>query len=785
MKFHQNDPVFQKLKQEVLGHAKLTHLLPGDCRLLAGKIEQQTGKILSETTLKRIFGFAAQTFDFSAFTLNALAEYVGFKGWEEFWKERKENHPVAIIQDPGGSWTALAMQCRKISEGTAATILKNGYINNFEVVVNKSLIQQLSRFLNSSYRITAVVAPTGFGKSCSFAAITEPSVHITPLANHLVLFLKTYHLFIFINSNLSFDDWLCDKLNVTHIGGIFDQQGQDQKLVIILDDFDERAFPLQKLRIILHKIHDMCQQNVNAGWLKVVINTRPSLWLALQDEFQKMPGSEACFWDYTTALNTMQLPVAGDAIKLLQVCGLSEKSIRRLSPWMLRILNYPAIAHQFSLRYKSSQNAVAIQEALLYAVVMEHIMAAVARPQRDQRLAIAGKLVERLYLNKKMPGENITLQEAGGMLDAYLVLEKNQWKDIFNPSVTALAFSDDLIGAFFLCRQMLSGADIDTAIHLLAAADVDHVFKSLLLRWVVKYDAENLSQGRGNTFRSFIQHTAFSDEEKMEMIIFLWQMNISGSVLSDQLKHLVSDDQLERLLFGSRSFLSHFAEEKLAWWKSFLSLDNTKSFRDKLNTCLFYLLILKADNNELKTVFNTDRLPVNLPGTTGRLLKIASDYLIAFSRGQKMDAPDETLIKLLPVFAAESLLAEIEPEILITSLILFRYFSIRKYQTKPGNWHAEKMVTDMGSWDCHPAVALLLYYFNDGEGSIDERLDGIINELDNKGFMKFSVIKTQVLEIQLRKTMIAGDLPGFHRIKTELLEMADMLGWTAYKLYLP
>ena len=55
----------QQLQLEVLSKFGATPLQPSDCKDLSVIIRDRTGKIVSETTIKRFFGFAAQTFNFS------------------------------------------------------------------------------------------------------------------------------------------------------------------------------------------------------------------------------------------------------------------------------------------------------------------------------------------------------------------------------------------------------------------------------------------------------------------------------------------------------------------------------------------------------------------------------------------------------------------------------------------------------------------------------------------------------------------------------------------------
>src|ERR1700744_3414680 len=87
---------FEKLKGLVLQKSGYEDISPADCRGLSIAIFKLTNMQISETTLKRVYGFAYSKFKPSLFTLNAMARYCGFTGWADFCSsDEKNNKPVA------------------------------------------------------------------------------------------------------------------------------------------------------------------------------------------------------------------------------------------------------------------------------------------------------------------------------------------------------------------------------------------------------------------------------------------------------------------------------------------------------------------------------------------------------------------------------------------------------------------------------------------------------------------------------------------------------------------
>jgi hypothetical protein len=56
---------------------------PKDCEGLSKAIQIQSNKLISFSTLKRLFGFVKQVEQPHTYTLDIIANYIGYKNWEE------------------------------------------------------------------------------------------------------------------------------------------------------------------------------------------------------------------------------------------------------------------------------------------------------------------------------------------------------------------------------------------------------------------------------------------------------------------------------------------------------------------------------------------------------------------------------------------------------------------------------------------------------------------------------------------------------------------------------
>ena len=93
-----NEQKLQHLRnaiEQALGHSMDT---PRDFKLLSESLRRRLGEQLSVSTLKRLWGYVNNDFNPSAYTLNTLARFLGYDGWEHFSSstqgDKSPSHPI-------------------------------------------------------------------------------------------------------------------------------------------------------------------------------------------------------------------------------------------------------------------------------------------------------------------------------------------------------------------------------------------------------------------------------------------------------------------------------------------------------------------------------------------------------------------------------------------------------------------------------------------------------------------------------------------------------------------
>lgn len=86
----------EKIEIEFGQHVKY----PRDCDALSAAISSKTNQRISGSTLRRLFGFITGTSEPRSYTLDVIAEYIGFTSFEALINSFKENtaEPTQIIE---------------------------------------------------------------------------------------------------------------------------------------------------------------------------------------------------------------------------------------------------------------------------------------------------------------------------------------------------------------------------------------------------------------------------------------------------------------------------------------------------------------------------------------------------------------------------------------------------------------------------------------------------------------------------------------------------------------
>lgn len=319
------------IRKRILSISGLPHISPGDCKILSRDIKKTTGKTVSETTLKRFYGFARQEHNFSKYSLNTLCEYAGYKNWENFIakQDRKSSPPKPLTE----AWSLLRSAAAKANEPVISHIKKRCGIP-FECTHPNHLINtDFEYFMQSNRQLYCLTGEAYTGKTIQVAHIVEElftgegakfseSIPWVVSGNpiHPSASVKSVNGSAGALKALDIDPLLIQSVSKNPA----DTRGQ---LVIIIDGIDHPAGPVAGEDNRLSHIADLLLFIEKFSWIKIVLSIRSSTFAVFYQKFGHLDFVQRSLWSGLTNPNNKKSAVrvlsSATSKKVLQ--GLHQK----------------------------------------------------------------------------------------------------------------------------------------------------------------------------------------------------------------------------------------------------------------------------------------------------------------------------------------------------------------------------------------------------------------------------------------------------------------------------
>jgi len=273
------------LKKYVLLKSSIQGLIPSDCKRLSIIISKAVNKNISETTIKRFYGFAEIKHKFSKFTLTVLSEYVGRKSWEDFCEYVKDNPKQLML----GEWEELFYKAKSITQSTL-NIIRNKSVIPYHYTINRKFAEKdFENFYNSDYSFISFVSQPGCGKSILLSHLAE-IFFLNENAAH------KQDIFWFINSSIinssdyfDIEKWINEQLGKElNLVQYFkeDASRRKGKIIIVLDGFDDLAAKKGQQKNFLNQLSNFICSSVGNDWLKIVLSMRSTTWKSFYEHIR-------------------------------------------------------------------------------------------------------------------------------------------------------------------------------------------------------------------------------------------------------------------------------------------------------------------------------------------------------------------------------------------------------------------------------------------------------------------------------------------------------------------
>ena len=606
------------LKRYVLTKAGIQSLSPGDCRVISLRIKETTGKVVSETTLKRFFGFAKKNYNFSAYTLNALCDYIGFMGWDSF---RDSVTPeLTEARSTSDIWLDFYNKSREVSRISLQS-LRDHCGMPFPYTVSRSALEtDFEIFMEEDYPCFALIGSPGMGKSIQIAHLAEKFFlkDDAPYKDSILWLFKKGALFDFIPHDIYLEETLYEQFGLRTEFNFVDYfkkhaEAVPGKVVLMMDGFDAYLRDPEKQDRIFQQFTDLLSYLRDVQWVKLVFSMHPATWDIIRNRLQ----SSAFFKDkwfpgvsYRSRIKSNVPPLLSCELeKVLRQAGLPA---RRQEDNLYRLLRYPVFLTAYLQHLERNEPpSDGIGDVLLFKLLSAYMRDKVHRANYDIEKWYIIKKILQISLAEGQYGNSIAESQLLGELfteSTYVVayrellqdgvLQRERSGKLAEDKDFCIRFLHDKLYAYLLF-YILTDADRDVAldafIEKMAARFEGNPQRPFLLKCLLWHLLEKRSEVLSLVFTL----SGFSKDDKAALMVFV----------ADYLQahpHLFAEEDKNRFIHEAIHFITHHLfylntlDENFDQAVNFL-LAGTTSSKDQANLLIIraILALLRLDQQAL------------------------------------------------------------------------------------------------------------------------------------------------------------------------------------------
>ena len=600
---------FEKLKTKLILKSGFERLLPSECKALSDRIFEKTNKRISETTLKRVYGFAHSKFNPSLFTIDAMAQYCDYRGWADFC-EKQEDLPRKSTSSL--SWNTVKQNANKITHYTLQA-LKNRSGIPYNYTIKRSFINdQFNVFLQTDYTATALIAPSGYGKTIALCHWIDEQLELNVKAvnNDIILFFSSNALVNNTVSGRNLNDWLISLLGYDGEGDIIALLNEDKKkegnFYLVIDNFDEYLFKSDQFQLLINEIADIISLYRSQPWFKIILTMRSATWinnkhLIIADHTNWFPGFIS---NINRAINVPLL----DMGEINELCSkISPENDHVISVEVAEFLNNPLY---FQFYYQSNSDNFSIKkidQLSIHELISSYILNKIyLGPHSSEKLLLIYGLINDMDFTREVYTIN--------KLKVYSLIKRyhHAYHDLLSLGyLRELNTSNDL--KFDNHIEFGNSNFLDYAIAQVFLFNNDYVFdervirtlnelfvnnshKLPVLKWCIMYAIKN---GQHENLK-FIGEISLSVTEKSDLLLFITGL-FEKEILSETniVEKQFTQDCIKNLYdyFLGIEFISADYERAL---QTILKLKLSNSKKIMVYSCLAMIAVTQLDLDKLE-----------------------------------------------------------------------------------------------------------------------------------------------------------------------------------------
>ncbi|MBD1395321.1 NACHT domain-containing protein [Mucilaginibacter glaciei] len=609
---------FEILKGAVLKKAGLASITPYGCKTLSTNIFAETKFSLSETTLKRVYGFALSKFNPSIFTIDTMAKYCGYLGWDDFCEKQNVTKPVKDANQTN-DWNSLKQSANKITTFTLQALKNKSGIPYNQTIKRRFVDEHLDEFLNGDYSATVFCAPAGCGKTIGLCHWVEE--HLSPQLsasnNDIILFFSSSAIMNVFLSGRNLTDWVLGLLGYSSdadMNLLTDQNHEKEgNFILIIDGLDEYAYKTDQFQQLINQLIDVFAMYKYTPWFKMVLNMRTTTWINNLHILQA--NTERWFNGFAKQIDTLSGNVPLFSVpEIKELCLNINPSIQNFIAFDLaEHFNHPLYFQFYYKEYKEDFTLNNIDHVCIYELISTFILNKVYLGQHS-----ADKLTFLKLLVKAMELKNHSYQVPKLKINSAIKQYPNAYNELLsigfirelNTSTsfgydTNIHFGNDSFLQHTLAKELLQDHDFIFDEKLIQSINLlfDNEHKLYILKWCIIYATKTAQQ---NSF-DMLPKAHLNLKQKSNLILFLGDLldkacsPVKKSETIVQYFKKDSSDEFFNYFFGMEFICSDY-EKTLQTLLKF-ELSNRKKII--AYTGLATIAVLQLDMSKLHRYINT------------------------------------------------------------------------------------------------------------------------------------------------------------------------------------
>jgi hypothetical protein len=280
--------ILDNLKRLILIKTGIKIISPSDCKFISISIQKELHKSISETTIKRLFGFAEIKNQFSKYTINTLLEFV--EKADSY--DAIDHHQTSTLE----ATENLELTRAKAFEITLYTLkyIRNRSSVPYDMTIGRKFAKyDFEYFYSSDKSFTSFISQPGYGKSILLSHLVQELAldDHAKYKNDIFLFLNATDIFEKLYESYSIEDRIKAKLGLnpdTKLTNYFDEQYErfGIKFIIIIDGFPELVVNKISKPRIFDKIINLISSIDESENIKLILSMRSTMWNRFYERFK-------------------------------------------------------------------------------------------------------------------------------------------------------------------------------------------------------------------------------------------------------------------------------------------------------------------------------------------------------------------------------------------------------------------------------------------------------------------------------------------------------------------